>query len=207
LKNTKKGQSVRQKSDTIQKINIAIAGGPCTGKSTLASALFAEMKILGYDVDLISEEPRKLRREFGQYRSPFERFYMWRQQEREELRSTAADGFITDMPLFHFYVQARQNTKEPRDLLAVRELFRMCLEINGRYQLIVIAKDPMEIPYKNDQSRCGNQNRGLERHNLIRSFVEHFWPEKLLFVDGDLNQRKRQIIDKLKELKNNKQRK
>ena len=44
------------------KINIAIAGGPCTGKSTLAAALFAELKIKGLDYDLIAEESRKLKK-------------------------------------------------------------------------------------------------------------------------------------------------
>ena len=129
------------------KINIGIAGGPGTGKSTLAAALFAELKINGFDYDLIADEGRKLRKEFGNFRSPFERFYMWRQQEREELRSTALDGFITDKPLFHFYAQAKQYASEPRDNLAVRELFRMCMETEDRYQLIVIAKNLSRVFY------------------------------------------------------------
>ncbi len=180
-----------------QKINIAIAGGPCTGKSTLAAALFSELKINGLDYDLITEECRKLKKEFGDFRSPFERFYMWRQQEREELRSTAIDGFITDKPLFHFYVQARQYAQEPRDKLAVRELFRMCLEIEDRYQLIVIAKNPLEICYKKDQSRHSDENWARQRHDLIRSFVEHFWPDKPLFVEGGLKNRVEQVIKRL----------
>jgi nicotinamide riboside kinase len=140
------------------KIVVAIGGGPCTGKSTLAAALFAELKIMGYDYDLVAEEDRKLKKEFGHFRSPFERFYMWRQQEREELRSTASDGFVTDKPLFHYYVQARQYESEKRDKMAVRELLRMCLEIEDRYQLVVIAEDPFEIPYKTDQSRKSNES-------------------------------------------------
>lgn len=183
------------------KINVAITGGPCTGKSTLAAALFAELKIKGYDYDLIFEENRKLRKEFEHPRSPFDRFYMWRQQEREELRSTAADGFITDMPLFYFYVSARQYAKEPRDNLAVRELFRMCLEIEDRYQLIVIAKNPFEIPYKTDECRKSNAAWARERHDLIRSFVEHFWPEKLFFVEGGVKERVSQVLLKLEEMK------
>lgn len=183
------------------KINVAVAGGPCTGKSTLAAALFAALKFRGLDYDLISEECRKLKKEFGDFRSPFERFYMWRQQEREELRSTAIDGFITDIPLFHFYIQARQYASEPRDNLAVRELFRMCLETEDRYQLIVIAKDPFEIPYKTDQSRKVNEVWARERHNLIRSFVEHFWPKKLLFIEGGVQERVSQVVSKLEAMR------
>jgi nicotinamide riboside kinase len=182
-------------------INIAVAGGPCTGKSTLAAALFAELKIRGYDYDLVTEESRKLKAEFGNFRSPFERFYMWRQQEREELRSTALDGFISDQPLFHFYVQARQYASEDRDKLAIRELFRMCLEIEDRYQLIVMAEDPFEIPYKTDQSRKCDESWARTRHNLIRSFVEHFWPEKLLLIKGEVEERVIQVVHKLEQMK------
>lgn len=185
-----------------KKINIAIAGGPCTGKSTFAAYLFAKLKYTGYDYDLITEECRKLRKEFGDFQSPFERIYMWLQQEREELRSTALDGFITDQPLFHFYIAARKYAKEPRDNLAVRELFRMCIErLEDRYQLIVIAKNSLEIPYKKDQSRHADENSARQKHAMIRSFVEHFWPEKLLFVQGSLEEKLEQVETKLEEMR------
>src|SRR3989344_8326084 len=101
------------------KLNIAIAGGQCTGKSVTSAALFARLKVAGLDYDYISEEHRKLASEFGDYKSPFDRFYMWRQQEREEKRSRAKDGFITDAPLFHFYSSAIIYSTESRDDLAV----------------------------------------------------------------------------------------
>lgn len=178
------------------KVNIALAGGPCTGKSTLAANLFANLKNRGYDYDLVQEECRKLKKEFGNFRTSFERLYMWRQQEREETRSTAEHGFVTDKPLFHYYVQARQYSSEPRDKMAVRELFRMCLEIEDRYQLIVIARNPLEILYRTDGSRSSAQKIAIQRHELIRSFVEHFWPQKLLFVNGSLEQRLAQALER-----------
>lgn len=182
------------------KINIAFAGGPCTGKTTTACMLFAILKAKGYDFDLVLEESRKLRKEFGHFRSIWERFYMWRQQEREELRSTASNGFITDIPLFHFYVQSRMHIEEPRDMMAVRELFRMCLEIEQRYQLIVIAKNPDEIPYKTDQSRSGNKQNSLTKHTLTTTFVEHFLHDKVLYVTGSTEERVQQIIDKIQSM-------
>lgn len=181
------------------KINIAITGGPCTGKSTLAASLFATLKEGGFDYDLVAEESRKLKREFT-YQSPFDRFYIWRQQEREELRSCAADGFVTDTALYQYYVSARQHAKEPRDQLAVRELFRMCqeLEVNNRYQLVVLAADPREIAFKTDQVRSSTPEYAAERHKMLRSFLEHLCPEKLLFVTGTLAQRRDQVLERMR---------
>ncbi len=182
------------------KINIAIAGGQCTGKSVTSAALFSRLKIGGLDYDYISEEHRKLVSEFGDYKSPFDRFYMWRQQEREELRSTSKDGFITDAPLFHFYASAMIYATEPRDNLAIRELFRMCLEIKERYQLIIMAEDPNELPYKTDNCRHAGRERAIKKHQIVRTFVEHHYPERLLLVRGVLEKRLAQIEYKLKGL-------
>ena len=179
-----------------KRVNIAIAGGPCTGKSTLSAYVYAHLKLKEYDYDLILEECMKLKKEFGTFRTPFERFYMWRQQEREELRSNAQHGFITDKPLFHYYAQARQFAAEPRDDMAVREFFRMCLELNKRYQLIAIPENPLEIPYKTDQSRSSKMEISVARHKIIRTFVEHTWPEKLLLVHGSLEDRTKQVVEK-----------
>lgn len=182
------------------KVNIAIAGGPCTGKSTLAAALFSELKSGHLDYDLISEESRHLRREMGKIRSPFERLYLWRQQEREELRSTALNGFITDAPLFQFYVKAKERAQESRDKLAVRELFRMCLDIEDRYQLIVVPGDANETPFVNDTARTGDEKSARRIHDSTKSFVEHFWPEKLLLVYGETPKRVKQIIQQISQM-------
>lgn len=183
------------------KVNVAIAGAPCTGKSTLATMLFAKLKVAGLDYDLIMEEYRKLKGEFGTFRSPFERFYMWRQQEREELRSTARDGFITDSPLFHYYVQARMYADEARDMLAVRELFRMCLEIEDRYGLIVIASNSREIPYRTDGSRVADEESSIKKHLLIMTYVQHFMDDKLLIVSGPVDARVEQVMSRLNEIR------
>src|SRR3990167_5141763 len=113
-----------------QRINIALSGGPCTGKSTLAAYLTYRLKMEGFDYDSIGEESRRLKTEFGQFESPVERCYMWMQQDREERRSNAQDGFITDTPLFHLFIGARlyQATQKDMRLLQlhkIRESFRI----------------------------------------------------------------------------------
>jgi len=184
------------------RVNIAIAGGPCTGKSVVAAHLYSHLKCEGYDYDLILEECRKLKKEFGKFNDPFERFYMWRQQEREELRSTASNGFVTDKPLFHYYAQVKQFCSKPRDRLALRELYRMCLELDekNRYQLVIIAKNPDEFGYKRDSSRSSEKSVARERHQIICSFVEHFWPEKILYVSGDLEKRTEQALERIRKM-------
>ncbi len=187
--------------NNLPKVNIAIAGGQCTGKSVTAAALFAKLKTGGLDYDLIGEEKRKLVKEFGDYQSPFDRFYMWRQQEREELRSTAADGFITDAPLFHFYSGAKIYTDgSQRDDLAVRELFRMCLEIKDRYQLIVVAEDPKELSYRRDGCRHAGREKAVEKHRVVRTFVDHHAPDRLLLIKGRLEDRIEMIVQRLEEM-------
>lgn len=185
----------------MEKINVVGAGGPCTGKSVTAAALFAKLKMMGYDYDLVTEESRRLRKELGHFRSPFERFYMWRRQNWEELRSSAINGFVSDSPLFHLYTQAKLYASEPRDNLAVRELFKMCLEIEDRYQVIFVAKNPCEIPYKTDQSRCINEERARLKHKLVVSFLEHCWPEKVVYVEGSVEERVEQILERMDVLR------
>jgi nicotinamide riboside kinase len=184
----------------MTKINIAIAGGPCTGKSTLAARLYSALKMEGFDYDLVFEECRKRKKEFGAFSSPFERFYFWRIQEREELRSNAENGFITDKPLFHYYCQAKQFSQNPRDEMAVLELYRMCLELKNRYDLIIIAKDPYEISYKNDNSRGSIESIARERHKIIHNLVNHLWPEKIFLIEGSLEDRLGQSVDKIKSM-------
>ena len=182
------------------KINIAITGGQCTGKSVTAAALFAHLKISGLDYDLIEEQHRALYKEFGDFQSVYERFYMWRQQEREELRSNAVDGFVTDTCLYHFYASAKMHAKTPRDHMAVRELLRMCEERLDRYQLIVMAKDPEELAYIGDGCRKSTRPNAIRKHQLIQTFVEHNIPDRLLLVEGVLEKRLKQIQNRLKKM-------
>jgi nicotinamide riboside kinase len=184
-----------------RRINIAISGGPCTGKTTLSALLTYRLKMAGFDYDSIGEEYRRLKNEFGQFENPAERCYMWMQQEREELRSNAKDGFITDTPLFHLYISARMYESTPKDRMIVRELWRRSLELDQRYAIIAMAENPREFKYVTDRVRSAGEVSSTKRHNLIRSYAEHHLPERLLLVRGLPEERTEQVIFRLSELR------
>jgi hypothetical protein len=184
-----------------QSINIAVSGGPCTGKSTLAAYLTYRLKMEGYDYDSIGEEYIRLKTDFGQFESPAERCYMWMQQDREELRSNAEDGFITDSPLFHLFVSARVHQVTHKDLMIVRELQRQSIAATERYGIIAMPKNPREFPYKMDAARRGGEERSNKLHSYMRNFVELYFPEKLLLVNGTSEERGDQVVTQLKALR------
>lgn len=184
-----------------QKINIAVSGGPCTGKTVLAAYLAYRLKMEGFDYDSIGEEYRRLKTEFGQFESPAERCYMFMQQDREERRSNAADGFITDTPLFHLFISARAYQVTNKDLMIVRELQRQSIAATTRYGIIALADNPREFPYKTDQGRSAGEESSTKMHGFMRNFVELFFPDKLLLVSGSPEERGDQVFERLKVLR------
>ncbi|MDD3170453.1 MAG: hypothetical protein WC410_02415 [Candidatus Paceibacterota bacterium] len=40
-----------------------------------------------------------------------------------------------------------------------------------------------------------------KKHRMIVSFIEHFWPDKLLFVEGEQKERMTQVIEKLEAMR------
>lgn len=174
-----------------RKARVAICGGSCTGKSTLAAAFFAYWKERGMDPDLITEESRKLKSEFGQCKNSFERLYLWRQQEREEVRSKSQFGFVTDSPLFQQFINGKYFAKSRREQLAVREMYRMCQEVD--YDIIIIAKDANEITYRKDHSRTGSKKQSRGRHEMMSNFVKFMWPERVVEVSGKVSDRLKQL--------------
>ena len=176
-----------------------MAGGFCTGKSTLAARVFSELKVAGLDYDLVQEQKRQLHKEFGQYTSILDRFYMVIKQLEAEARSTATDGFVTDYPLFHFHIHALQyaDTEKERDKLAIVDLFKVGLETGKNYHLIVLAQNPLEIPFAVDGARSSNAETARRHHDLSVHFLETHFKSKLLYVSGTLEERTKAVVDEV----------
>ena len=187
--------------ETERRINIAVSGGPCTGKTTLAEVLANCLKKDGYDYDLIGEEYRRLKNKFGQFKEPVERCYMWMKQEELELNSNAKDGFVTDTPLFHLCISASLYSTTSKDEMVVEELLRRSIEATRRYGIIALADNPREFKYVNDQIRPLGAERSTRRHLLMRAFIESYFPEKLVLVKGPPEDRAKQVAVELDKLR------
>lgn len=89
---------------------INIFGGPGTGKSTLAAALFAKMKISGFSVELVSEYAKQMVFEDRGNVLKEDQLYIFAKQHRKllVLRDTV-DYVITDSPFIQGWVYLRQN--------------------------------------------------------------------------------------------------
>lgn len=178
--------------------NIAFAGGPSTGKTTAAKQLQIALQAAGYDYGFISEESRKLYRRYGHFRRPFERFFVWRLQEHDERTRAGSNGFVTDAPLFQLYAAAKIHARTKKDIVAVQELRKMSAALDDRYQLIVMARNPREFRYHHDTSRGRRRIPRRVKHGIIRRFVRHHWPQRLMFVQGLPDQRVQQVCRRLR---------
>lgn len=81
-------------------IVINIAGGPGTGKTTVASELFGKLKEKGYEVENVSEFAKELVWE-GRSEAFDDRLYMHGEQNHRLMQMNGKlDFIITDSPLF-----------------------------------------------------------------------------------------------------------
>ena len=104
----------------MQTVAINLIGAPGAGKSTIAAELFAKMKWLGYDVELVSEYAKELVWEQRDETFKNELYLFAKQQHRMFRLNGKVKYIITDRPLILsiFYNQKYgSGSKKFRDLV------------------------------------------------------------------------------------------
>ena len=98
---------------------INLFGGPGAGKSTMAAAIFAELKIRGYSIELVTEYAKDLVWE-RRYNTLKNQIYVLGKQLHRIIRLTEenkVDIVITDSPIIlsGIYYKERSNIPLPRE--------------------------------------------------------------------------------------------
>lgn len=175
-------------------IVINIAGGPGTGKTTVAAKVFSQLKAMGYDVENVSEFAKELVWE-GRSEAFNDRLYMHGEQNHRLMQMNGKlDYIITDSPLFltsvyNSYYLKDKFPKSYNDMidLATIETFKL---YNNRVYLL-----ERETSY-NVVGRRENQN---EANDIDKGIREYLTNNNIEYKTVPLENALQEIMDDLKE--------
>lgn len=142
-------------SDTVEKtIVINLIGAPSTGKSTIASELFAKMKWAGYDVELVSEYAKELVWEERHETFKNELYLFAKQHHRMFRLNGKVKYIITDRPLILsiFYNQKYGNKSETFNDLVREEVLNYT-----NYNIFLTRTKPYNPKGRNQTEEESNQ--------------------------------------------------
>lgn len=154
---------------------IALLGGPSSGKSTLAAALFSTMKEIGINADLVQEYAREHINKYGAPENVLTQFLIYKKQrEKEDILPKQVEYIITDSPTILSYVYGLYyydpKSKDHRIMLADM-YYEMMLDGFSRYQYVFFLEATR--PYKLDGTRTQSAQEakqiGLEIKELLRT--------------------------------------
>jgi len=145
---------------------INIFGGPCAGKSTIASYLFAELKIKHYNVQFVEEY---IKRWAYERRPPvsFDQIFLLAQQIHLEdiyLRN-GVDFIITDCPLLVVYGFCLKNK-----LPFAEEVRRIAQHFENAYPSMNIFLDRKGLEYQ-EKGRYERYEEALEIDDLMEGIL------------------------------------
>ena len=160
----------------IRRINFV--GGPGRGKSTLAARLFAELKLKGYNCELVTEYVKGWAIE-GRNIKDWDQIYFFAKQLKAETRNleNGVKLVITDSPLHMAALYNKYYNKPGGD-----ELYSIATEVNKQYPAFNIEVCGTNHQYKNN----GRYQTEQEANNL-HMFLIQLYPIIHYKYTGDFN--------------------
>lgn len=182
-------------------IRIALLAGPGAGKTTLANALTARLKDLGYRWYNVQEYAREFIDKHGpdaaSKRMSIPLLIANKQISRERRVPKTCDGFVTDSPLILPWFYATNLAAEPVEKYEIlTSLYQMFLRSFLDYTLIVSVR--REKKYDKDGTRFQTEDEARGIDSWIRGMVLAHGFE-LFEVSGKTETRVNQIVRELEK--------
>lgn len=151
------------------KMIVNLFGGPCVGKSVIASELFVAMKKENYNVELVNEYAKELTYEERFNILDQDQLYIFAKQHRKILRlKDKVDFIITDSPLLLSIVYAGLNLNNIFDEKTFKDLV---VNINNKYNnLNVLLKRNSTYRYKKE-GRYQDEKEAIIVDGIVRETI------------------------------------
>jgi nicotinamide riboside kinase len=147
-------------------MRINLFGGPCSGKSTLASFVFASLKMRGLNIELISEYIKTWAYEKRELRG-CDQFYVFAKQWRKEdiILRNGVDHLISDSPLLLQCIYAQKYGAE-----GAEQIRDVAIQIENRTPSLNIVLERRPGDYKSE-GRWQDEKAAFAMDDYIRSFL------------------------------------
>jgi len=165
-------------------MRINLFGGPCCGKSTIASKIFSRLKSDGYNVELVLEYIKKWTY-IDRRPESFDQYYISAKQLHREYTALSAgfDHIIADCPILLncFYA-------EYGGLPFSKSLIDISLEFEKVYPSLNIFIKRQNHGHS-DIARFHNEKESLEIDNKLKKFIKKY--DFFRIIEWDLTTEKR----------------
>lgn len=163
-------------------MRINLWAGPGAGKSTIAPALFSQLKQNGYNIELTSEYIKRWAYE-GRKTQSFDQLYICAKQLNAEdvVLRNGVEHIITDSPVpMQCYYATKYN------FVCTQELINIAKSFEQLHPSINIFLDRGDIPYQQN-GRYENYEQALEVDKKMYQFMQEITGQNTVFKTKDFS--------------------